>query len=105
MELKDIQEKIKIFNNTLNLNTNIESRMIDLNSELGELSKEILKGSDYGKTSFSKTGDFDDELGDVFYSLICLANLGESDLEACLTKALNKYQKRFAKNMSISSSK
>jgi len=34
-------------------------------------------------------------LGDVLFSLICIANNTEINLEIALNKALNKYRKRF----------
>lgn len=37
------------------LETSPELRYIDLTSEMGELGKELLKGSNYGKQDFNKT--------------------------------------------------
>ncbi|MFO7814521.1 MAG: MazG nucleotide pyrophosphohydrolase domain-containing protein [Halanaerobiales bacterium] len=74
-------------------------------SELGELSKESLKSSDYGKAKFKPTDKWVNELGDVLFSLLCVANNTEVDLEVALNKALNKYRKRFNKKGNIGSEK
>ena len=40
---------------------------------VGELGKEILKGSDYGKTACRNTENAEEELGDCLFSLLALA--------------------------------
>ncbi|SCY07370.1 MazG nucleotide pyrophosphohydrolase domain-containing protein [Alkaliphilus peptidifermentans] len=95
MELTDIQEKIKKFTTEKEMTSKVEVRVIDIASEVGELSKEVLKGTDYGNKQFSKTKDWNCEIGDVFFSLICIANETETNLEECLSSALDKYEQRF----------
>lgn len=94
MKLSDFQKKVNEFVEKFDLETTVESRMLDLVSETGELSKEILKGTDYGKKPFEKTGEFESELADAFFSLICIANSTKTDMEAGLDSALAKYEKR-----------
>lgn len=95
MKLSDIQNKINIFTKDKNLNSTVGIRIIDLASEVGELSKEVLKGTDYGNREFTITEEWESELGDVLFSLICIANQTNSDLESCLKVVLKKYEKRF----------
>lgn len=52
MEEPTLQNKVKRFTEEYNLTCNSEVRYIDLVSEVGELGKELLKGTDYGKKSF-----------------------------------------------------
>ena len=52
--MQDIQEKVQKFCDEHNLNTSPQSRLIDTVSELGEVAKELLVGSDYGKKVFNK---------------------------------------------------
>jgi hypothetical protein len=52
MDLKRLQVKVRDFTNAKGLNAGIETRMLDLSSEVGELSKEVLKGTDYGARQF-----------------------------------------------------
>ncbi len=94
MELSDFQKKIKGFVEKFDLETTLESRMLDLVSEIGELSKEILKGTDYGRKPFEKTEEFDGELADAFFSLVCIANYTVTDMSEALEKALRKYERR-----------
>lgn len=96
MNLSDIQEKINKFTEDKLINSRVDVRIIDLVSEVGELSKEVLKGTDYGNKQFDITKDWKSELGDVLFSLICVANETNTNLEDCLNYALDKYEKRFA---------
>ena len=70
------------------------ARMLDVQSELGELAKEILKATKYGTEGFFVTEDFEMEFGDVLYSLLSLAVETGIDAEMCLKKVLEKYQNR-----------
>ena len=97
-------EKVKIFN--LNKMCHKEpmpvyARLMDIQSELGELSKEYLKNSGYGTNEFSKTEDFELEFGDVVYSILSLGLEMDIDIEKSVEKVLAKYQKRIdeKKNM------
>jgi len=92
--MKNIQSRIKAFCDKHRLGDSPEHRTLDLVSEVGEFSKEILKATSYGKTKVSATPAMEDELGDVLFSLITLANSLDVDLEAALEKALIKYRKR-----------
>lgn len=96
MNFSEAQQLVKKFADDKRLNLSIEARIIDLTSEAGELSKEVLKGTAYGKKAFVKTEGWDSEIGDVLFSLICIANETESDLGNCLKLALEKYEKRYA---------
>lgn len=95
MKLLDIQKKINNYTRDKNLNLDVKVRVIDLISEVGELSKEILKGTNYGAKEFEKTNDWESEIGDVFFSLICIANETGTNLEECLNHVIDKYEKRF----------
>lgn len=103
MDLKVYQEKVKCFVEKNNINSSIEVRLIDLYSEIGEFSKEVLKGNSYGKKSFEQTKESKNELGDVFFSLICVANLLDVDLGEALESVIDKYIKRFAEKRDIGS--
>ena len=103
MEVSDLQNKVTNFVNKNNLEIQVENRFLDLISEVGELSKEVLEGSNYGKRKFSNTKKWDDEFGDVLFSLIAIANKTEVDFEVALDRALNKYQKRYDEKGHISS--
>jgi len=95
--MKEIQERIKQFCKDNDMETSAENRVLDTMSELGEVAKEILKGSNYGKKSAEATEDLKSELGDVLYSLITIANSFDIDLEEALIQVLEKYEKRLKK--------
>jgi len=79
------------------LDSDVVHRVLDLVSEVGELSKEVLKATDYGKQAFQLgvvDGHWQEELGDVLFSLICVANATDVDLEQSLASVLEKYRNR-----------
>ena len=90
----EFQQSVANFIAQHHLETDVTHRMLDLISEAGELAKEILKSSDYGKTTFHPTEEWESELGDIFFSLICLANSTNTNLEDALENALQKYKNR-----------
>ena len=101
--MNDNQALVKRFILENNLDTTIELRLLDLVSELGELSKEIITGSNYGKTDFTKTSETINELGDVFFSLIEVANKLDINLDDALKSVLCKYTQRITESGILSS--
>lgn len=95
MNLNEIQVLVKKFMYDKNICSGVDIRILDLVSEVGELSKEALKGTHYGKKAFEKTIEWDSEMGDVLFSLICIANQTETNLEESLKFVIEKYEKRF----------
>ena len=85
------------------LNAPAMARYTDLASEMGELGKELLLGSNYGADELKITDDTAKEMGDVLFSLAMLANSLDLDLEECFDKAIGKYQKRFGQTGQIGS--
>lgn len=79
------------------------ARILDIQSEIGELSKEYLKNSKYGTSEFVKTEDFELEFGDVLYSIISLGLECDVDIEMAVDKVLEKYKKRISKNKNMGS--
>ena len=103
MDIVHLQNKVSAFVENNNIETSVEARLLDLVSELGELSKEFLKGSKYGKDEFIETQDWENEFGDVLFTMICIANSTDINIETALKKALNKYKKRSEQKGEISS--
>lgn len=98
-----IQAKIVEFCRKFALDADIASRLLDLQSEVGELAKEALRQTEYGKKPFSPSYEWENELGDILFSLVCLANQSATDLSSALSNALEKYQNRWENKGSISS--
>ena len=90
-----IHEKVSEFNAEYGVKHNPIMQVLDIVSELGELSKEFLRGTDYQLGEIETTKEIESEIGDIYYSLISLANELELDLENCLSIVLDKYSRRF----------
>lgn len=95
--MKELQERIKKFCKEHNLESPVEHRVLDAMSELGEVAKEILKMSDYGRKKIRYREELKSELGDLLYSIITIANSFDVDLEEALNLVLEKYKKRLNK--------
>ena len=72
----------------------VMARMLDIESEVGELSKEVLKSTKYGTKDFVVTDDFKLELGDVLYSVLSMADEVGVDAKECLESVVKKYKTR-----------
>ncbi len=95
MNFHELQSIVRKFTEEKRLNSPLGARIMDLISEVGELSKEYLKATKYEKEEFEKSEEWDSEIGDVLFSLICIANETDANLEDCLKYVLDKYEKRF----------
>ena len=67
---------------------------LDLVSEVGEVAKEILLATDYGQQAPQFGPRMAGELGDVFYSLLVLAEACGVDADGVLAAVLQKYERR-----------
>jgi len=97
MDIKKLQDKVKNFTREHKLNSPLEFGVLDLTSEVGEVSKEILKMTNYGNSPLVKNKEIESELGDTLYSLIVIANKLDINLENALNLVLEKYNKRLKK--------
>ncbi len=95
-EMSTLQRTVASFVEEAGIEAPVHARLLDLISEVGELSNEALKATDYGRAPFNPPDGWTGELGDVFFSLICLANSTDVDLEVALNGALGKYRERLA---------
>lgn len=103
-----MQEKVKKFNEDMPCHKKpmpVFARVLDIESEIGELAKESLKNSKYGTEGFVLNKDFEMEFGDVLYSLLSLANECNINAESCLDMALEKYENRIIKNKNMGNGK
>ncbi|MEM3442935.1 MAG: nucleotide pyrophosphohydrolase [Candidatus Bathyarchaeia archaeon] len=62
--------------------------------EVGELGREINNIERYKIKRETQTSALDVEVGDVLFSLICIANYFKIDMEDAFLKTLEKYTKR-----------
>jgi NTP pyrophosphatase (non-canonical NTP hydrolase) len=98
-----LQELVVEFIKKYNLRASEQIRYIDLTTEIGELGKEIIKGSDYGKKNYEQTVCAKDELGDCLFSLLALCCEMNIDAKEALQQAMEKYEVRFAQKGDIGS--
>lgn len=82
------------FADEASLSASVDVRLLDVVSELGELAKETLNASAYGGEDFSLHDGWCEELGDLVFAVLCLANVTGVDLDEALADALAKYRRR-----------
>lgn len=95
--------ELREFNREHDLALTPEHRVLDLVAETGELSKEVLKASDYGDDPVELTRELADEFGDVYYCLLSLADELGIDPEAALASSLEKYRDRASEGDGVGS--
>ena len=101
-----MQQKVRVFNDNMpchNKQMPTYARILDTQSELGELAKEYLKSTSYGTKKFQIENNFKMEYGDVLYCLLSLANELNIDADECLDLAIEKYKKRIVEKKSMGS--
>jgi len=98
-----MQELVQEMVNLYKIEISPELRYIDLTSEVGELGKELLTATRYGKEEFRTTGKTESEIGDILFSLTCIANTLGIDIEQALIGAMEKYTCRFKEKGNITS--
>ncbi len=92
--MRDLQEQIRLFCLHHGMVARAETRILDVLSELGEVAKELLKSSEYGMRESSRTDDLEQEMGDLLFSVIQLANAHNIDLETAVRDVMKKYERR-----------
>ena len=101
-----MQKKVEEFNKNRTCHKKpmpVYARILDIESEMGELAKEYLKNSRYGTEDFVLKDGFKEEFGDVLYALLSLAEETGVDSEECLDIALNKLKERMANRNNMGS--
>ena len=93
-EMSTLQRTVASFVGRARISAPAEARLLDLVSEVGELSKEVLKATNYGRAPFRPPESWAGEMGDVLFALVCLANDTGVDLASALDGALDKYRRR-----------
>ena len=92
MEIKEAQEKVDAWINTTGVRYFSElTNMAILSEEIGELARIIARK--YGDQSFKKSDesyDMADEMADILWVLICLANQTGVDLTTALENNFKK---------------
>jgi NTP pyrophosphatase (non-canonical NTP hydrolase) len=89
----DAQNRVSAFVDEHGLEADPAYRVLDLESEVGEVAKEVTTSTDYGSSPDDATVA-PDEVGDCLFSLLALAEAADIDAEEALEVALEKYENR-----------
>jgi NTP pyrophosphatase (non-canonical NTP hydrolase) len=91
------QRQVAVFARHHDLLYDPSTHALDLVSEVGEVAKEVLLSTDYGRRTPQIRPQLVDELGDALYSLLALTEACGVDAGGALDIALEKYERRLAK--------
>lgn len=95
--MNSLQQRVKQFTTAHALQASAAVSLLDLVSEVGELCKEYLNETNYGrKERLGQSVQFENEMGDVIYSLAAVGNCLGVDFDHCLSLALDKYELRLS---------
>jgi NTP pyrophosphatase (non-canonical NTP hydrolase) len=101
--MSDLQRDVALFMRRHRLRHDVETQTMDLVSEVGELAKEVLLATDYGRRAPQFRSELANEIGDALYSLLALADVCGVDAAAALGAALEEYERRLAERGDASS--
>lgn len=87
------QQQVASFVERHGLHTSPEYRLLDLLSEVGELAKDANASTGYGSSPEDLTLS-EDEVGDVLFALLALADGHGIDTDEALETAIEKYERR-----------
>jgi len=96
------QQQVAEFVRTHDMEVPPAYRLLDLVSELGEVAKDATESTDYGQSPEGLELSAD-EVGDVLFALLALAESADIDAGDALDTALAKYDDRIAASGSASS--
>jgi len=92
----DWQRRVAAFTQRHDLLHDPATHILDLVSEVGEVAKQVLLSTDYGRRAPQSRPQLTDELGDALYSLLALAESCGVDAGSALDAAMKKYERRLA---------
>ena len=92
--MKEAQIAVKRFLEDSQLRCPAEHRLLDIASELGEVSKEVLVATQYGAAPFAASDALHEETGDLLFSLLAFCEEAGIDAQKALNGALEKYRAR-----------
>ena len=101
--MRIMQQSVREFLESNQMTNNEQIRYLDLVSDVGELGKEILKSTDYGKRPYVWNENAVEEMGDCLFSILALCCEMGIDAEKALAFALEKYNRRLSSTGSIGS--
>lgn len=97
MKGKGWQHEVAVFMDRHQLEHDPMTHALDLVSEVGELAKELLLATDYGRRPSQLGEGILEEFGDVLYSLLALGEACDLDAGEALRTALDKVERRLAR--------
>ena len=89
----DEQDRVAAFVAEYGLEADLAHRVLDLESEVGEVAKEVATSTDYGRTP-EAAAIATDEIGDALFALLALADAADVDAGDALDESLAKYEAR-----------
>ena len=89
----DEQDRVAAFVAEHGLETDLAYRVLDLESEVGEVAKEVATSTDYGRNP-EAAAVATDEVGDALFALLALAEAADVDAGEALAESLAKYESR-----------
>ena len=96
ISVKEAQEIVREFVEKRNWKTPPTDILVHMLEEMGEVARNVLKMKNYGGQHMNQSNqNMDEELADVFYLLLKLANETNVDLSSAFQQKIDKNSKRF----------
>lgn len=89
----DEQDRVAAFVDEHDWETALAYRVLDLQSEVGEIADEVTTSTGYGSTP-ENAEIAADEIGDTLFALLAVAESADVDATRALDTAITKYERR-----------
>ncbi len=89
----DQQDRVATFLAEHDMESPLAYRVLDLESEVGEIAKEVTTSTEYGARP-DAAAVATDEIGDALFALLAVADAADVDAGEALDVALDKYERR-----------
>ena len=94
LNLKEIQEKVDLWIKNHGGYWSPLSMMGAIMEEIGEVAREINSLEGFKPKKQGKNADLFEELGDLLFSIVCLANYYDVELNDAILKSMEKFSER-----------
>ncbi len=94
LTVSECQQKVKEIVEKRDWQSNERDIFIHLVEELGEVARNVLRNNNYG-TKKHQQSNMEEEIGDLFYMVLKLANHHNIRLDESLLKTIQKIEKKY----------
>jgi hypothetical protein len=91
-EVREVQQRVAQTADKLGLHANAPTLTLTLLTEIGRLAEDVLAATEGGRRPFRPTGEWDQRLADIVFTVVNLADQTSVDLATALEGAIARQE-------------